>query len=100
MRVAIGLRLASEDWTAASTYVVEAERLGVDCVWSAEAWGHDAVSPLAFLAARTSRICLGSGVLQAGGRTPAPGAMMAMGLAAVLGGGVRAGLAGCGAQRD
>jgi len=35
MRVAISLRLASEDWEQASAYVVEAERLGVDCVWSA-----------------------------------------------------------------
>ena len=47
------LRLANDDWSAASDWVVEAERLGVDCVWSAEAWGHDAVTPLAFLAART-----------------------------------------------
>src|SRR5881296_4025988 len=86
MRTAIGLRLASEDWTAASTYVVEAERMGVDCVWSAEAWGHDAVSPLAFLAARTSRIRLGSGIMQAGTRTPALIAMTAMSLASMSGG--------------
>jgi len=86
MRTAIGLRLASEDWTAASTYVVEAERMGVDCVWSAEAWGHDAVSPLAFLAARTSRIRLGTGIMQAGTRTPALIAMTAMSLASMSGG--------------
>ncbi len=86
MRVSIGLRLASEDWTAASAYVVEAERMGVDCVWSAEAWGHDAVSPLAFLAARTSRIRLGTGIMQAGTRTPALIAMTAMSLASMSGG--------------
>jgi len=79
MRIAIGLSLASEDWAAASAYVVEAERMGVDCVWSAEAWGHDAVSPLAFLAARTSRIRLGTGIMQAGTRTPALIAMTAEG---------------------
>ena len=85
MRVAISLRLANEDWAAASAYVVEAERLGVDCVWSAEAWGHDAVTPLAFLAARTSRIRLGSGIMQAGTRTPALVAMTAMSLASMSG---------------
>src|SRR5438876_5393856 len=85
MRIAIGLSLASEDWTAASGYVVEAERLGVHDVWSAEAWGHDAVTPLAFLAARTSRIRLGTGIVQAGTRTPALGAMTAMSLASMSG---------------
>src|SRR5436309_5876633 len=98
MRTAIGLRLASEDWTAASTYVVEAERMGVDCVWSAEAWGHDAVSPLAFLAARTSRIRLGTGIMQAGTRTPALIAMTAMSLASMSGNRFRLGLGVSGPQ--
>jgi F420-dependent oxidoreductase-like protein len=83
MRIAISLRLANEDWAAASAYVQEAERLGVDCVWSAEAWGHDAATPLAFVAARTSRIRLGTGIMQAGTRTPALVAMTAMSLAAM-----------------
>jgi F420-dependent oxidoreductase-like protein len=83
MRVSISLRPANEDWVAASAYVTEAERLGVDCVWSAEAWGHDAVTPLAFVAARTSRIRLGTGIMQAGTRTPALVAMTAMSLASL-----------------
>jgi len=83
MRVAISLGLANEDWATTSTYVVEAERLGVDCVWSAEAWGHDAVSPLAFLAARTSRTRLGTGIAQVGTRTPTLVAMTAMSLSAM-----------------
>jgi F420-dependent oxidoreductase-like protein len=83
MRIAISLGLANEDWATTSTYVVEAERLGVDCVWSAEAWGHDAVTPLAFLAARTSRIRLGTGIAQVGTRTPTLVAMTAMSLAAM-----------------
>ena len=70
MRVSISLRLAQTDWAEASAYVTEAERLGVHDVWSAEAWGHDAVTPLAFMAARTSRIRLGTGIIQAGTRTP------------------------------
>ena len=84
MRVAIGLRLESnEDWAQATTYVVEAERLGVDVVWSHESWGLDAATPLAFMAARTSRIRLGSGIMQAGTRTPALLAMTAMSLASM-----------------
>jgi F420-dependent oxidoreductase-like protein len=87
MRVAIGLRLeANEDWAQATTYVVEAERLGVDVVWSHESWGLDAATPLAFMAARTSRIRLGSGIMQAGTRTPALLAMTAMSLASMSGG--------------
>jgi len=98
MRLAISLWLANDDWSAASDWVVEAERLGVDCVWSAEAWGHDAVTPLAFLAARTSRIHLGAGIMQAGTRTPALVAMTAMSLASMSGGRFRLGLGVSGPQ--
>jgi F420-dependent oxidoreductase-like protein len=98
MRLSISLRLANEDWAAASTYVIEAERLGVDCVWSAEAWGHDAVTPLAFLAAQTSRIGLGSGIMQAGTRSPALVAMTAMSLASMSGDRFRLGLGVSGPQ--
>src|SRR6202521_3385940 len=65
------------------TYVVEAERLGAESAWSAEAWGHDAITPLAYLAARTSRIRLGTGIMQIGARTPAMTAMTALSLAAL-----------------
>lgn len=98
MRVAVSLRLANEDWARASAWVTEAERLGADCVWSAEAWGHDAVTPLAFLAARTTRIKLGSGIIQAGTRTPALIAMTAMSLASMSGGRFRLGLGVSGPQ--
>jgi F420-dependent oxidoreductase-like protein len=87
MRVAIGLRLeANEDWEYATTYVTEAERLGVAFVWSHESWGLDAATPLAFMAARTSSIRLGSGIMQAGTRTPALVAMTALSLASMSGG--------------
>jgi F420-dependent oxidoreductase-like protein len=57
--------------------VQEAERLGFDSVWVAEAWGTDAVSVLGWLAARTGRIKLGSAIMQIPGRTPANAAMTA-----------------------
>ena len=85
MRVAISVGVARDDWEQASTYVVEAERLGVDCVWSAEAWGQDAVTPLAYFAAKTSTIKLGAGIIQAGTRSPALVAMTAMTLASMSG---------------
>jgi F420-dependent oxidoreductase-like protein len=83
VRVAISLRVANEDWASAVSYVVEAERLGVEYVWAPESWGHDAVTPLAYVAARTSRIRLGTGIMQAGTRTPALVAMTALSLASM-----------------
>ena len=80
MRLSINIGMLSTNWEEATAYVLEAERLGVYSVWSAEAWGHDAVTPLAYLAARTSKIKLGSGIIQAGTRTPALVAMTAMSL--------------------
>jgi F420-dependent oxidoreductase-like protein len=64
-------------------YALEAERLGVDMAWTAEAWGYDAATPLAYLAAKTSRMRLGTGIMQIGARTPAMTAMTAMTLAAL-----------------
>ncbi len=52
-----------------------AEQLGYDSVWTAEAYGSDAITPLAYLAARTERIRLGTAVIQLAGRTPANAAM-------------------------
>jgi F420-dependent oxidoreductase-like protein len=79
-------------------YVVEAERLGVDSVWTAEMWGHDALTPLAYLAAKTERIRLGTGILQLGARTPALLAMSAMSMQAISGGRFLLGLGTSGPQ--
>jgi len=56
----------------------EAERLGFDSVWTAEAWGSDAFSPLVWIAAHTSTIKLGTGVVQMSARTPTAVAMHAV----------------------
>ena len=69
MRTAVQLTADAAPWPDLVAYVVEAERMGVDMVWVAEAWGSDAASPLGYLAARTSRIQLGSGVFQLGVRS-------------------------------
>ena len=64
-----------------------AERLGYHSVWTAEAYGADALSPLAYLAAHTSRIKLATGVVQIDARSPAATAMHAMTIDALAGGG-------------
>ncbi|MGI9666627.1 MAG: LLM class F420-dependent oxidoreductase [Acidimicrobiia bacterium] len=57
--------------------IAEAEQLGYDSVWTAEAYGSDALTPLAYIAARTERIRIASGVFQMPARTPAMTAMSA-----------------------
>ncbi len=57
--------------------ILRAEELGFDSVWTAEAYGSDAFSPLAYLAAVTKRIRLGTGIAQLAARTPANCAMTA-----------------------
>jgi F420-dependent oxidoreductase-like protein len=83
MRVSISIGVAPNKWDELATYVSEAEKLGVWSAWSAESWGYDAVTPLAYLAGKTSTIRLGSGIIQAGTRTPALVAMTAMSLASM-----------------
>jgi F420-dependent oxidoreductase-like protein len=78
--------------------VLEAERLGWDSVWTAEAYGSDAVTPLAYLAALTKRIKLGTAIMQIPARTPAMTAMTAMTLDALSGGRMLVGLGLSGPQ--
>jgi F420-dependent oxidoreductase-like protein len=76
----------------------EAERVGYDSAWAAEAWGTDAVSVLAWLAATTSTIKVGSAILQIPARTPANTAMTAATLDMMSGGRFLLGLGTSGPQ--
>ena len=76
----------------------EAERLGYDSAWAAEAWGTDAVSVLAWTAAVTTRIKIGSAILQIPARTPANTAMTAATLDLLSGGRFLLGLGTSGPQ--
>src|SRR5437899_8933944 len=69
-----GLGLSSDDQLK---IVQEAERLGYDSVWTAEAYGSDAATVLGWLAGKTSRIRIGSGIFQMPARSPAMTAMTA-----------------------
>ncbi len=84
MRISVSVGSAyygGEDWGELVEYVRAADRLGLDTVWSAEAWGMDAVASLGYLAAKTERIRLGSGIMQISARTPAATALTALSMA-------------------
>jgi F420-dependent oxidoreductase-like protein len=85
MTLRVGVSVGSVDEPTLE-FVREAERLGVDSVWAAEFWAADAFTPLAFLAACTSTIRLGTGIVQLGARTPAMLAMSAMSMQVLSGG--------------
>jgi len=78
--------------------VQEAEKLGYDIVFTAEAWGSDAFTPLAWIAAHTERIRLGTAVVQLSARTPAATAMHTLTLDHLSGGRVSLGLGVSGPQ--
>src|SRR5439155_1642208 len=92
MRLALTLSYSGAQMSLDMEKVLEAERLGFDSVWSAESYGSDAVTPAAWIAGRTTRIHVGTGIMQIGGRTPAATAMTAMTLDALSGGRFRLGL--------
>ena len=98
MRTAVQLSADAGPWTDLVDFVVEAERLGVDMCWVAEAWGSDAVGPLGYLAARTETIGLGSGVFPLGARSAVMVAQTAITLSNLSEGRFRLGLGASGPQ--
>src|SRR5213594_4063608 len=85
------LGLATGYWTSGppagvQESIAEAERLGFDSIWTAEAYGSDAFTPLAWWGSQTSRIKLGTAIAQLSARTPAATAMAAMTLDHLSGG--------------
>jgi F420-dependent oxidoreductase-like protein len=83
MMAELKLGLAQGYWGAAPhpnflEIAIEADRLGYDSVWSAESWGNDAFTPLAWIGAHTEKIKLGTAVVQLSGRTPTACAMHAL----------------------
>ncbi|HXP99909.1 MAG TPA: LLM class F420-dependent oxidoreductase [Solirubrobacteraceae bacterium] len=90
-----GLGLSSQDQLE---IVQEAERLGYDSVWTAEAYGSDAATVLAWLAGQTSTIRLGSGIFQMPGRSAAMTAMTAATIDQLSGGRMILGIGSSGPQ--
>jgi F420-dependent oxidoreductase-like protein len=98
MRLALNLNYSGAAMSLDMARILEAERLGYDSVWTAEAYGSDAVVPAAWIAARTERIHVGTGIMQIPARTPAMTAMTAMTFDALSGGRFRLGLGVSGPQ--
>ena len=86
MRLALNLNYSGASVALDIDKILEAERLGYSSVWTAEAYGSDAVTPLAWIAARTKQIHVASGIMQMPARTPAMTAMTAATLDALSGG--------------
>lgn len=95
--------LSTGYWSAgppsgAAEAVREADRLGFDSVWTAEAYGSDALTPLAWWGSQTTKVRLGTGIIQISARTPAATAMAALTLDHLSGGRVILGLGASGPQ--
>jgi F420-dependent oxidoreductase-like protein len=98
MRLGLNLGYSGAGMQLPVQLVQHAEKLGFDSVWSAEAYGSDAVSPLGYLAALTTKIKLGTAIMQMPARTPAMTAMTAMTLDQLSGGRFILGLGPSGPQ--
>ena len=98
MQLALNLSYSGTTVAIDLAKILEAERLGYASVWTAEAYGSDAVVPAAWIAARTERIHVGTAIMQIPARTPAMTAMTAMTLDALSGGRFRLGLGVSGPQ--
>jgi F420-dependent oxidoreductase-like protein len=98
MRLGLMLGYSGSKFEIPMDIIQEADRLGYYAVWTAEAYGSDAVTPLAWIGALTQNIRLGTAIMQMPGRTPANTAMTAMTLDQLSGGRFMLGLGLSGPQ--
>ena len=98
MRLGLILGYSGKQLTLPMDLVKEAEGAGYDSVWTAEAYGSDAVSPAAWILSKTEKIRVGTAIMQIPARTPAMAAMTAMTLAQLSGGRFIMGLGASGPQ--
>src|SRR6202158_3992707 len=87
MKLALNIGYSGAQLKIPVEMVQRAEALGYDSVWTAEAYGSDAGTPLAYLARKKRPIKLGTAIMQLAGRTPANAAMSAATVDALSGGG-------------
>ncbi|MEV5979478.1 LLM class flavin-dependent oxidoreductase [Streptomyces sp. NPDC052114] len=98
MRTSTTIEASGANWRETADFVTEAEKLGMDICWVAEAWGAEAPSPLGYLAARTERLLLGSGIIQLATRSPVAIARAALTLSQISEGRFLLGLGPSGPQ--
>ena len=98
MKLGINIGYSGAEMSVPMDLIRSVEALGYDSVWTAEAYGSDAITPLAYIAALTTRIKLGTAILQVPARTPAMCAMTMSTLDVLSGGRVLVGLGLSGPQ--
>lgn len=98
MRLGIFIGYSGPRFALDMDLILEAERLGFDSAWTSEAYGSDAVTPASWILARTSKIKVGTGIIQMPARTPACAAMTAMTLQALSSGRFMLGIGPSGPQ--
>jgi F420-dependent oxidoreductase-like protein len=98
MRLGLNIGYSGSTIGSVLPLIEHADRVGIDSVWAAEAYGSDAATVLAYVAAKTERVKVGSAIFQMPARTPANTAMTAMTLDALSGGRVLLGLGLSGPQ--
>ena len=86
MKLGLLLGTSGASYSIDMDMIREAESLGFDSVWSSEAYGSDAVTPAAWVLAQTTRIRVGTAIMQIPARTPATAASTAMTMQALSGG--------------
>jgi len=98
MKLGINIGYSGAEMSVPMDLIRSVETMGYDSVWTAEAYGSDAITPLAYIAALTTRIKLGTAILQVPARTPAMCAMTMSTLDALSGGRALVGLGLSGPQ--
>jgi F420-dependent oxidoreductase-like protein len=98
MKLGIAIGYSGSTFSVDMDLVGEAERLGYESIWTSEAYGSDAISPAAWILARTSTIKVGTAIIQMPARTPTMAAMTAMTLQQLSGGRFMLGIGPSGPQ--
>ena len=71
MEVSVNVGYFGPHISGEKSLIKELDEIGISCIWTAEAYGYDAVTPLSYFAALTDNLKLGSGIMQIPGRSPA-----------------------------
>ena len=98
MKLGLVIGYSKSEFNLPMAEILEAERLGFDSVWTSEAYGSDALTPAAWILARTTKIKAGTAIMQVPARTPTSTAMSAMTLQSLSGGRFILGLGPSGPQ--
>ncbi len=98
MKLGVAIGYSGAKFAIDTQWIQEIESLGYDSIWTSEAYGSDAVSPAAWILALTSKITVGTAIMQMPARTPTMAAMTAMTLLALSGGRFALGIGPSGPQ--